>query len=181
MSREPYAVLALVAAATLAGPRPGSAQVCSAPVPSGTCSVTTSTTLPIGTVMQLALDATSTVLGMPGTADYDAGFVADNGPTATVKSNRAWRLQISAATAIWSASNTEPGVSARLDKPAGDLLWSTAGGGPFTGLSTIPVDAQTGGASGGAAVTLFYRTAYNWTLDTPGAYSLSVVFTLTAQ
>ncbi|MGH7701378.1 MAG: hypothetical protein ACREMJ_12775 [Gemmatimonadales bacterium] len=183
MRRLGHAVLPLVAAATVVSlgvPRRTEAQTCTAPVPNGSCAVTTSTTLPIGTVMQLTLDATATVLGTPGTADYDAGFVADNGPTATVKSNRPWRLQISAASALWSAANTEPGVSARVDKPAGDLRWSTAGGGPFTGLSTIPVDAQTGGASGGAAVTLFYRTVYDWTLDTPGAYSLPVVLTLTA-
>jgi hypothetical protein len=42
------------------------------------------------------------------------------------------------------------------------------------------VTAGTGGATGGAAATLYFHTLFNWTLDTPGAYALPVVFTLTA-
>ena len=35
-----------------------------------------------------------------------------------------------------------------------------------------------GAATGGAASNLYYRTLYDWTLDTPGSYSLTVVFTV---
>jgi hypothetical protein len=164
----------------LAAPVEAAAQTCTAPIPAGTCSVTTSVTLTVGKVLQLTLSATNTTLTAPSEADYDAGFVADAGPTATVQSNAPWVLQVSAAAATWTAASTEPGVSARANKPAGDLLWATAAGGPFTALSTAAVTAGSGVPTAGIIPAFFYRTAYDWTLDTPGAYSLTVVFTLTA-
>jgi len=109
-----------------------------------------------------------------------AGFVANTGPTATVKSNRAWRLQISAAAATWTATNTQPGVNARPNKPAADLEWGTAVGGPFTALSVTPATAKSGSATAGTPTSIFFQTMYSWGLDTPGAYSLPVVFTLLA-
>jgi hypothetical protein len=43
------------------------------------------------------------------------------------------------------------------------------------------VTVQSIGATGGSSpVNLFYRTKYAWGLDTPGNYSLTVVFTLAA-
>lgn len=165
---------------TLALPRAAAGQTCTAPIPAGNCTATTSTTLTIGSVMQLALNSTMTTLAAPAIADYDAGYVADNGPMATVKSNRAWRLQISAAAGTWTAVNTQPGVNARPNKPASDLQWSTAPGGPFTGLSTAAVNATTGGATAGTTATVSYHTLYSWAVDTPGSYSLTVIFTLIA-
>jgi len=156
------------------------AQSCSAPIPNGNCPVNTSTTLTVPDVMQLTLTSTSTALTAPATADYDAGYVANTGPTATVKSNRAWRLQVSAAAATWTASNTQPGVNARANKPAADLQWGTAAGGPFAALSVAPATAQSGSATAGAPASFFFHTVYSWGLDTPGAYSLAVVFTLLA-
>ena len=145
-----------------------------------TCTTTTSASLVIGDVLSLTLGATTTALTPPTSADYDAGFAASTGPTVSVRANRAWRLQISAGTATWVAANTQPGVNARPDKPAGDLLYATAAGGPFTALSTTPTTVSSGAASAGTAGTMFFRTAYSWSLDTPGAYSLVVTFTLLA-
>jgi hypothetical protein len=156
------------------------AQSCSAPVPNGNCPVNTSATLTVPDVMQLTLTSTSTALTAPATADYDAGFVANTGPTATVKSNRAWRLQISAGAATWTASNTQPGVNARGNKPAADLKWGAAVAGPFTAVSVTPVTASMGSATAGTPTSFFFQTLYSWGLDTPGAYSLPVVFTLLA-
>jgi len=156
------------------------AQSCSAPVPNGSCPVNTSATLTVPDVMQLTLTSTSTALTAPATADYDAGFVANTGPTATVKSNRAWRLQISAGAATWTASNTQPGVNARANKPGADLQWGTAAGGPFTAASVTPATANSGSATAGTPTSFFFHTLYGWGVDTPGAYSLPVVFTLLA-
>ncbi len=159
------------------------AQTCIAQAPPAnlwTCTGNTSALLVIGDVLSLTLSATTTPLTPPAAVDYDAGFVANTGPTATVRGNRAWRLQISAATATWTAVNTEPGVSARANKPAGDLLRATAVGGPFTALSTTPATVVSGGASGGTATNFFFRTTYAWAVDTPGTYSLVVTFTLLA-
>jgi hypothetical protein len=156
------------------------AQSCSAPIPRGNCPVNTSATLTVPDVMQLTLTSTSTALTAPVAADYDAGFVANTGPSATVKSNRAWRLQIDAGAATWTATNTQPGVIARTNKPAADLRWGTVAGGPFTALSVTPATARSGGATAGTATSFFFQTVYAWGLDTPGAYSLPVVFTLLA-
>lgn len=173
--RFPALSLALVLLADIAA-----AQSCSAPVPSGSCPVNTSATLTVPDVMLLTLTSTSTPLTAPAAADYDAGFVANTGPTATVQSNRAWRLQISAGAATWTASNTQLGVNARVNKPAADLGWGTAAVGPFTAVSVTPATAKSGSATAGTPTSFFFHTVYNWGLDTPGAYSLPVVFTLVA-
>jgi len=169
-----------VAAASGGMPAVAAAQSCSAPIPAGSCTASTTTTMNAGTVLQLTLAVSSTALTAPATADYDAGVVADNGPATTVKSNRSWTLHIAAAAAAWNASNTQPGVAARVNKPASDLEWSTSPVGSFGGLTVGGVTAVTGGATSGTATSFYFKTLYSWTLDTPGAYSLPVVFTLTA-
>jgi hypothetical protein len=170
---------ALALGATLFGTAVARAQTCTAPVPAGVCTTPpTSTTLTVGVMVQLTLSSTTTALTAPAPADYDAGFVADQGPTATVKANQAWRLQISALAPTWTATNTEPGVAARPGKPASDLLWGPAAGGPFTVIGTTPATAASGAATAGTPKNLYYRTLYDWTLDTPGSYTLTVVFTL---
>jgi hypothetical protein len=178
---RPLAIAACALGALLALPAGAHAQTCNAPTPNGTCNVSTSTTLTVGTVLQLTLGSTTTTLRAPLQADYDLGVVADNGPVATIKCNRPWKLQIAAAAATWTAVNTVPGVSARANKPAADLTWGIAAGGPFTALSTVITNAALGAATASSTVNMFYQTKYNWTLDTPGAYSLVVVFTLTNQ
>jgi hypothetical protein len=61
------------------------------------------------------------------------------------------------------------------------LTWSTSAGGTFAGLTTTPATVQSIPATGGSApVNLFYKTLYSWGADTPGNYSLTVVFTLAA-
>jgi hypothetical protein len=37
-----------------------------------------------------------------------------------------------------------------------------------------------GGATASSPTTLYFQTLYNWSLDTPGSYNLSIVLTLTA-
>jgi hypothetical protein len=156
------------------------AQLCNATTPNGTCMASTTTTMTAGTILELSLSTGATVLTPPSTAGYDAGFMADNGPTATVKSNRAWTLRIAAGAATWTATNTTGGVTARANKPAADLQWSASPAGPFAGATVAGADLATGNATGGAATTLSFRTLYDWTLDTPGAYSLVVRLTLSA-
>ena len=170
-----------IAAALLGAGRLLAAQTCTASVSggAGTCSVNVTATMTVNAVVQLSLSTTTTALTAPGSADYDAGFVANTGPSATVQCNVTCRLQISAATANWSATPTTS-VTPRT-KPCGDLTWSTSSGGTFAGLTTTPVTVQSIPATGGSApVSLFYRTLYSWGADTPGNYSLTVVFTLAA-
>jgi hypothetical protein len=174
-------IRALVAVAFLFGFTRLEAQTCIVTLPFGTtCSLNTSASVVIGDVLSLTLSSTTTALTPPTANDYDAGFVASTGPTATVRGNRAWRLLISSAAPTWTAVNTEPGVTARVNKPASDLRRATAAGGPFALVSTTPSTLVSGPASAGTATNIFFRTTYAWNLDTPGAYSLVVTFTLLA-
>ena len=156
------------------------AQNCSSnPAPCSTAAGALQVTITIAKTVELTLSAASTSLATPSTADYNAGFAATNGPTATIRSNAPWAISISAVTATWSAvnTNTEP---ARTNKPASDLAWSTAPFGTYTDLTTLGSQVASGNATLASNVTLYYRTKYAWNLDTPGNYSLQIVFTVVA-
>ena len=152
-------------------------QVSSAP---GSCAQPGTVSLTAGRVVRLQVDAGSTSLTAPTPADFDAGFNSTTGPTLTVSANAPWMLQVRAVAASWTASNTSPGVPARTNKPAADLKWATSAAGPFSALGTTDVTLVSGSATASSATTLYFRTLYSWTSDTPGNYSLSVVLTLTA-
>jgi hypothetical protein len=131
-------------------------------------------------VVSLAILPATTALTAPTAAHFNAGFAPTAGPTLTVRANSDWSLAISAATAVWSATDTES-VPARTDKPASNLRWATSPGGPFTPLSTSAVNLVTGSATGGTATTIHFQTDWAWALDTPGSYSLQLVLTITAS
>lgn len=140
------------------------------------CSLNDTVKVTVATVLRLTLNTSATSLTPPNEAAYDVGFQLDNGPIATVKANRGWTLKISASAATWTAAS-----GARAGKPAADLLWSTTSGGTYTGLTTSPVTfgtAATGNA--GLAQPAFYKTLWSYSNDTPGDYSLAVVYTLSA-
>jgi hypothetical protein len=133
-----------------------------------------------GRVVLLQVSAGSTALTPPTPTDFDNGFNATTGPTLTVSANAAWTLHLRASSAFWSATNTSAGAPARTTKPAADLKWSTASNGAFSALTTTDVTLVTGAATASKVTSLYFQTLYNWTLDTPGNYSLSVVLTLTS-
>ena len=162
--------LLLVALPPLALAVPVAGQGC----PGTACRATNATSVTVGTVMRLKLNGTTTVLASPTAAAYDAGYQDHAGPTAIVKSNQAWKLQISAAEETWTPS----GAGARASKPAADLTWSTASGGGFTSLTTAAGDIATGNPTRGTSLALFYRTRFDRVRDTPGIYSLAVRLTL---
>ena len=142
------------------------------------CSVTNTASVTVATVLKLTLSSTATALTAPLEAAFDAGFQDDLAAlTATVKSNRAWTLSIKGNAANWTPS----GAGARAAKPAADLQFSTTGGAPFTALTTSNASIGTSASGTPSAVrTISYRTLWDYTLDTPGTYSLDVVFTVTA-
>jgi hypothetical protein len=176
------AALALLAGAAALHPDGAGAQTCSTGRGGGgSCSLSgLAITLTVGRATHLSVSPSTTPLTPPTTSHYNSGYAATDGPTVTVRSNSPWSVAISGATATWGAVVTglEP---ARTDKPASDLRWSTTPLGTFAALSTTPTTVSTGGsATTGSSFTLYYRTDYSFALDTPGAYSLQVVFTLTA-
>ena len=163
----------------LAGPSRLAAQ-CTASGAPASCGLPGSVSMTAGRVVRLQVSAGSTTLTAPTPADFDAGFNATTGPTFIVSANAAWTLHLRASTAVWSATNTSPGAPARINKPAADLMWSTASNGAFAAMTTTDANLVTGAATASSSTTLFFQTLYNWTLDTPGNYSLSVVLTLTS-
>lgn len=158
---------------------PAKAQ-CTASGSPANCGQAGSVSMTAGRVVRLQMSAGSTSLTAPTTTDFDAGFNSTTGPTLTVSANAAWTLSIRASSAVWTATNTTTGVVARTNKPSGDLKWSTSSGGVFTALSATDASLVAGSATASNATTLYFQTVYNWALDTPGNYSLSVVLTLTS-
>ncbi len=144
------------------------------------CNRNGSVSMTAGRVILLQMSAASTPLTAPTPTDFDAGFNSTAGPTITIRSNSSWRLNLRSSTALWSATTTSPGAPARANKPAADLRWSTASGGPFVALTTTNVNFFSGNATAGSSTTLYFQTLYAWTLDTPGDYSLALVLTLTS-
>ena len=171
------------ACAVMMSARIAAAQTCSitttaAIPPAQTCTVSSLHSLTIPSLLTLTMSGftsgTAMTLVAPTTmADFSGGpsiQMATTGPSYTVQANRNWKVQINAA----AASFTGPSA-----KPAGDLSWST--GGAYTPLTTTAVDLSSGTATAGSApVGILYKTAYNFAADTPGSYSLSVIFTLVA-
>ena len=170
----------VVTAALVASVAAHATAQCTAAGSPANCGQPGSVSVIAGRVVRLQMSAGSTSLTAPTTSDFDAGFNATTGPTLTVSANAAWTLHIRAAAALWTATNTTPGVAARVNKPAGDLKWSTASAGTFSALSASDATLVSGSATASNATTLYFQTLYNWALDTPGSYSLSVVLTLTS-
>lgn len=157
------------------------AQTCSAPIPAGACTVNTTASITIGSALQLVLSGASTTLTTPTSTDYDAGFKDDAGPTATVRGNVSWRLLISTTANTWSAAAYQ-GATPRANKPSADLTWTATSGASTTtfAASTTQRVAASGTRTNGTVVTTALRTSYSWTLDAPGIYTLTLVYTLTS-
>ena len=133
----------------------------------------------IPAVFDLTLSSATTDLATPTSAVYNQGFAETTGPVATIRSNAPWALSISALSSMWGAVSTET-EPARADKPATDLSWATGPGGAYTDLSTSAAQIASGLPTLGSSVSLFYRTRYQWAADTPGNYSLQIIFTIVA-
>ena len=175
MRRLPWLVpfLCLVGA-----PRRSAAQTCQVSGSAGSCAASTTATLTTTTLLQLTVSAPSTTVAAPSVADYDAGFAASTGPTAVVKANAPWTLQIASTTSVFSATNTDPTEPARTTKPASDLQWSLAASGTYTGMTLTASTLTTGVPTAGSSIPLYFRVLLSYALDTPGNYSLPLLFTL---
>ncbi|MEO6067911.1 MAG: hypothetical protein ABJB33_04450 [Gemmatimonadota bacterium] len=158
--------------------RPVGAQTCSTPngVANGSCSVNVASSLTIPTLLRLTIDDTSTALTTPTEAIYDAGTTVSTGPVATIKTNGSWTVLVRATAATWTAS----GAGARTNKPVGDLAWGKLVGGPFIPMTTTNATVATGTRGASNVTSMFYQVAWSWPNDTPGTYTITVVFTATS-
>ena len=166
-------VLALV-------PRPGAAQSCFVGAAPGTCSASTAATLTVGKVVQLTLASTATVLATPTVADYTTGYLIASGQLVSIRSNASVVVHVAARTANWTATNTTAGVTAWATKPSTDLQLGSSTTGPFTPLTTGGYTLSSSGATATLDLPLIYKVLLDWGADTPGQYSLDVVYTVTA-
>jgi hypothetical protein len=140
------------------------------------CSLNNTASVTVGTVLRLTISSATTALTPPNEAAYDAGFQLDAGPTLTVKANRGWSLKVNANAGTWTAAN-----GANASKAAGDLQWATSSGGTYNGLTGSPVSLISGlSGTGNLSQPVFYKTLWSYANDTPGDYSLVVVYTLSA-
>lgn len=159
-------IVALGAVLGLAFSATANAQTCT----TAGCSVTTTASVTIPTLQKLTLSATATALTAPTIDQLDVTPVADNGPTVTGKANVPFSVTISAP-----AGFTTPAGA----KGAADVSWSLTSGGTFTPLSSTGANVIHQTTTGGSQnVSIFYQTLWR-TTDAPGAYSLSIVYTLT--
>jgi hypothetical protein len=140
------------------------------------CALTVTTSATVNTVMQLTLSSNTTDLGTPTVADFNAGFKDAVGPSATVSSNIPWTVTVAATNPFSGPMGTA--------KPASDVSFS----------ATAAYDASQGKALGSTGTPLFsgkagqnfsspvaYRTKWSYASDAPGAYSITVTFTLAGQ
>src|SRR5205085_5370881 len=126
---------------------------CTAPGSPASCNQPGNVSITAGRVVRLQMSVNSTSLTAPTTGDFDAGFNSTTGPTLTVSANAAWTLNIRSGTAVWTATNTSAGAPARANKPAADLMWSTASGGAFSALTTTDASLVGGAATANSATT----------------------------
>ncbi len=168
---------AILSLAALALPVGAEAQSCTT-VPPGSCGANTSASMVIPAVIQILVASGSGP--QPVTlADFESGHGEFAGPVVTVSANTPWALSISAAAPFWTSTSTLPGVTARADKPAAELQWSL-GAASFTPLEVSAQQIAMGGRTNAALSALSWRVLYDLTLDTPGDYAMTVLFTVTS-
>ena len=127
--------------------------------------------------IRMSLGSSAISLTAPGASEFDAGFGQTAAPILQIKSNAPFSVSIRSTQPLWTASPTP----ARNNKPASDLQWAVAVGGPFTDLTTLGATIITGAAgTAGTVIPLQFRVKYAWLLDTTGSYSLPLQLTLTS-
>lgn len=161
-----------------------SAQSCSIAATTSSVNCTVSTTLSntMSSLMNLTLSGTTVTLNAPSAiTDFDAAgldTVSTTGPSFQVKSNRGYRVQVSAAAATFT--HTPVTGASTYAKPVANVLWSSDAT-SFTALTTTATDIASGSATNlSTSKTVTYKTIYDITKDQPGSYSLGVTFTLVA-
>jgi hypothetical protein len=113
-------------------------------------------------------------------AQYATGYTISNFNTFNIKSNQPWRLSVSSATPNFSAS----GTYASNNMPASVIGVVKSGQSPFMPLSSTDQVMATGnrgtaGTTGNSFnMDLTANPGYNYG---PGIYTLTIVYTLSAQ
>lgn len=158
-------------------------------------SAQTSATTVVGTnvdqVLTVSVDRTTAEFGNVQKSHLDIGNVWLPAPIIVSHSgNVAHHLHVSsggAATMTAASIDPDGGTTGRQDKPVSDVTWSlapvSAGGIPnlLHADNRIVRSSPAGNFTGDAAVKLYLRLALSYTADTPGRYTVPLVFTVTPQ
>ena len=140
------------------------------------CSVTNTASVTLGDMFRLSLDGAATALTAPLIGDFNGlgqASIDNAGPTATVQSNRDWKVTVVGTTATFSGN--------AYNKSAGDLNWEANGaGGGYANDMGASATLFNGNATNGSSKQIMYRTDWTLATDGPGAYSLIVQFTVSA-
>lgn len=171
----------LVALLALGGASAAAAQDSCQRNGSGSCvagnTAAVSLNITITRAIRMSLGSSTVTLTSPSGPEFDAGFGQTASPVLVIKSNAAFSVSLRSTQTLWTASP----APARANKPASDLQWGVAVGGPFTDLSTLGATLLTGAAgTSGTVIPLQFRVKYSWLLDTPGSYSIPLQLTLTS-
>lgn len=134
-----------------------------------------------GTVDQslfISLDAAgqTVTFANANATDFNAGYKQATAGVLTHKGNVTHTVTVKADATTMTAGTT----TARQDKPAGDVRWSTDGS-TFNALSTTAANVALSAAAGEYTKNLTYRMILGWALDKPGTYSLGVTYTIAAN
>lgn len=155
------------------------------PLGTGNCSANANITARTTRVLQITLSVGSTPLTMPPGNGFDLSGIDTSfttGPTVTVVSSVPWSLQVASATANWTVVPALPTA-----KPASDMTYTWTG--PVSssaspvGLSTTATTVTQSTAQGRlplAVIALTYAAIWRIATDSPGTYSMTVVFSMTA-
>jgi len=174
MKRITLAFVALIALA-LVGNAQAQNTCTGAGGPPLSCNVSATVSVTVNPLLRLTLSTAAATLTNPTETDFDATHLQEAAASAVamVKSNKPWNLSIQSSAASW---NTAPWA-----KPASDLQWSITNGIGYAGLTNSPVNAYAlnQGATGNGITSFFFNTLYSYANDVPGAYSITVIFTVT--
>ena len=138
------------------------------------CSVTNTVTSTVPFIARLVLSSATTSLTAPVAADFGtvAGVNTPAAITLEVRTNSAYSLNAAAAAASFAGGSG--------NKQASSLTFTTDGSTyrPVSGTGSV---LGTGAAATSSTLfTIGYKTLYDWVIDTPGAYTLGINYTLTA-
>ena len=161
----------LALASILVAPQVLSGQSCFG----GTCQGATMVVATVGTMLNLSLDRSPTITADPTARDIAAGYQDETGPSARVRANAPWRLEVSSATETWQSA------AGRTDKPASDLEVRAGVTGSYEAVTTAPTVAALGTPTSGTNIQMAYRAHFDAARDAPGSYAVVVRYTLTSR
>lgn len=144
------------------------------------CSVVTTASMVVPTLVSLSTSSGTTGLGAPVDADLITGYKAASGPTLSIKANKAWTLSVKTTNATnFDYTGTESGV-----KPISDLTWSATSSGTFAAITGSDAQMTNGTYTNTGSQQIFFRTLYPNDYSSarvrPGTYSINLTFTVAA-